>query len=148
VLAPGDPASLVQFIDVRDLAAFLADACHAGTAGVFNLTGTPGPFGIFIDLCKTAAYSDAEPVWIPTERLVAAGVDPGMGIPLWVGEPGYDAYNDVDSSRAVAAGLVCRPVIDTIRDTLSWDLARGGPAPGKEGLAAAEEDRLLRELAG
>jgi 2'-hydroxyisoflavone reductase len=39
-------------------------------------------------------------------------------------------------------------VIDTIRDTLSWDLARGGPAPGKEGLAAAEEERLLRELAG
>jgi nucleoside-diphosphate-sugar epimerase len=73
----------VQFIDVRDLAAFLADACHAGTAGVFNLTGTPGPFGIFIDLCKTATYSDAEPVWIPTERLVAAGVDPGTGIPLW-----------------------------------------------------------------
>jgi hypothetical protein len=71
-----------------------------------------------------------------------------MGIPLWVGEPGYDAYNDVDSSRAVAAGLACRPVIDTIRDTLSWDLARGGPARGKEGLAAAEEERLLRELAG
>jgi 2'-hydroxyisoflavone reductase len=148
VLAPGDPADLVQFIDVRDLAAFLADACHAGTAGVFNLTGTPGPFGIFIDLCKTAAYSDAEPVWIPTGRLVAAGVNSGMGIPLWVGEPGYDAYNDVDSSRAVAAGLMCRPVIDTIRDTLSWDLARGGPVPGKEGLAAAEEERLLRELAG
>jgi 2'-hydroxyisoflavone reductase len=71
-----------------------------------------------------------------------------MGIPLWVGEPGYDAYNDVDSSRAVAAGLMCRPVIDTIRDTLSWDLARGGPVPGKEGLASAEEERLLRELAG
>ncbi len=108
MLAPGDPADLVQFIDVRDLAAFLADACHAATAGVFNLTGTPGPFGIFIDLCRTATYSDAEPVWIATERLVAAGVDPGMGIPLWV--------------------------------------ARGGPAPGKEGLAAAEEERLLREF--
>jgi 2'-hydroxyisoflavone reductase len=84
VLAPGDPADLVQFIDVRDLAAFLADACHAGTAGVFNLTGTPGPFGIFMD-----------------------------------------------SSRAVAAGLACRPVIGTIRDTLSWDLARGAPPPVK-----------------
>jgi len=147
VLAPGDPASLVQFIDVRDLAAFLTDACHAGTSGVFNLTGTPSPFWIFIDLCKTATYSDAEPVWIPTDRLVAAGVDPGMGIPLWVGEPGYDAFNNVDSSRAVAAGLACRPMIDTIRDTLSWDLARGGPAQGKEGLSAADEDRLLRELA-
>ncbi|MGH3269086.1 MAG: NAD-dependent epimerase/dehydratase family protein, partial [Trebonia sp.] len=43
VLAPGDPAGLVQFIDVRDLAAFLADACHAGTAGVFQPDWNPGP---------------------------------------------------------------------------------------------------------
>jgi 2'-hydroxyisoflavone reductase len=146
VLAPGDPADLVQFIDARDVAAFFTDACHAGTSGVFNLTGTPVPFGIFIDRCKTATHSDAEPVWISSQRLVAAGVDPGMGIPLWVAEPGYDAFNNVDSSRAAAAGLVGRPQIDTLRDTLSWDLARGGPAA--EGLPAAEEDRLLRELAG
>ena len=147
VLAPGDAGDLTQVIDVRDLAAFLLDGIHRHRGGVYNLTGTPRPFGILLDLCRTATYSDAELTWVPTERLVAAGVDPGMGIPLWVGEPGYDAFNDVDSSRAVAAGLACRAVIDTIRDTLSWDLARGGPAPGKEGLAAADEDRLLRELA-
>jgi len=146
VLAPGDPADLTQFIDVRDLAGWLADACHHERGGVFNLTGTPVPFGILLDLCKTAAYSGAELAWIPSDRLVAAGVDPGMGVPLWVAEPGYEAFNDVDSSRAVAAGLTYRPVIDTIRDTLAWDLARGGPAPGEEGLPAAEEERLLREL--
>ncbi|HMD95059.1 MAG TPA: NAD-dependent epimerase/dehydratase family protein [Trebonia sp.] len=145
VLAPGDPSDLVQFIDARDLGAWFADACHAGRGGVYNLTGAPISFGMMLDLCKTAAYSDAELTWIPTERLVAAGVDPGMGIPLWVGEPGYEGFMDVDSSRAVAAGLTCRPVIDTLRDTLSWDLARGGP--DSEGLSAAEEERLLGELA-
>ena len=46
----------------------------------------------------------------------------------------------------VAAGLTCRPVLDTIRDTLAWDLARGGPVPGDEGFSADEEERLLREL--
>lgn len=148
VLAPGDPADRVQFIDVRDLGAWFADACHAGTSGVYNLTGTPLPFGRMLDLCKAALYSEAELEWIPSGRLVAAGVDPGMGVPLWIAEPGYEAINDVDSSRAVAAGLACRPVIDTIRDTLAWDAARGGPAPGDEGLSAAEEERLLRELAG
>jgi 2'-hydroxyisoflavone reductase len=146
VLAPGDPADLAQFIDVRDLAGWLADACHDGRAGVFNLTGSPVPFGILFDLCKTATYSGAELTWIPSERLVAVGVDPGMGIPLWVAEPGYEAFNDVDTSRAIAAGLTLRPMIDTIRDTLAWDLARGGPAPGDEGLSAADEERLLREL--
>jgi len=146
VLVPGDPGDLVQFIDARDLAAFFADACHTGRTGVFNLTGTPVPFGIFIGLCMTASYSGAEPVWVSTEPLVAAGVDPGMGIPLWIGEPGYDAFNNVDSSRALAAGLVVRPVVETLRDTLSWDLARGGPAPDKEGLSRTEEHRLLGEL--
>ncbi len=147
VLAPGDPADLTQFIDVRDLAAWLADACHRGRGGVFNLTGTPLAFGILLDLCKDATYSGAELTWIPSERLVGAGVNPGMGIPLWVAEPGYEAFNDVDSSRAVAAGLTYRPAVETIRDTLAWDLARGGPAPGAEGLPAGEEERLLGELA-
>ena len=110
------------------------------------MTGTPRPFGILLDLCRTATYSDAELEWISTDRLVAAGVNPEMGIPLWVGEPGYEAFNDVDSSRAVATGLVCRPVTETIRDTLAWDLGRGGPE--QAGLDPAEEERLLAELAG
>ena len=145
VLAPGDPADLTQFIDVRDLASWLADACHAGRGGVYNLTGTPVPFGRLLELCETASYSAAELTWIGSDVLVAAGVSPDMGIPLWVAEPGYEAFNDVDSSRAVAAGLTYRPVVETLRDTLAWDLARGGPE--KEGLSAEEERRLLHELA-
>jgi 2'-hydroxyisoflavone reductase len=146
VLAPGDAGDLTQVIDARDLAAFLLDGIHRDKSGVFNLTGTPRPFGILLDLCRTATYSDAELVWVPSERLVAAGVSPDMGIPLWIGEPGYEAFNDVDSSRAVAAGLVCRSLTDTIRDTLAWDRGRGGPE--KEGFDPAEEARLLAELAG
>ncbi|HEY6497194.1 MAG TPA: NAD-dependent epimerase/dehydratase family protein [Trebonia sp.] len=144
-LAPGDAGDLTQVIDVRDLAAFLLDGVHRGRGGIYNLTGAPRPFGILLDLCRTATYSDAELTWAPTDRLVAAGVDPGMGIPLWVGEAGYEAFNDVDSSRAVGAGLSYRAMTETIRDTLSWDLGRGGP--DKEGLDPAEEERLLTEFA-
>jgi 2'-hydroxyisoflavone reductase len=146
VLVPGEATDLTQVIDARDLAAFLLDGLHRDKNGVYNLTGNPRPFGILLDLCRTATYSDADLVWIPSERLVAAGVDPGMGIPLWVGEPGYEAFNDVDSSRAVGAGLSCRSLTDTIRDTLAWDLGRGGPE--QEGFDPAEEARLLDELAG
>ena len=146
VLAPGDPGDLTQVIDVRDLAAFLLDGIHRDRGGVFNLTGAARPFGILLDLCRTATYSDADLTWVPTSELVAAGVDPGMGIPLWVGEPGYEAFNNVDSSRAVGAGLACRTITETIRDTLGWDLGRGGPE--QPGLDPAEEQRLLAELAG
>jgi 2'-hydroxyisoflavone reductase len=146
VLAPGDPVDLTQVVDVRDLAGFLLDGCHRDRGGVFNVTGAPRPFGILLDLCRTATYSDAELEWISTERLVAAGVDPDMGIPLWIGEPGYEAFNDVDSSHAVGAGLACRPITDTIRDTQAWDRGRGGPE--KEGFDPADEERLLAELIG
>jgi len=146
VLAPGDAGDLTQVIDVRDLAEFLLDGCHRERSGVYNLTGTPRPFGILLDLCRTATYSDAELVWVPSDRLTAAGIEAG-GIPLWVGgEEGYEAFDDVDSSRAVGAGLACRPITETIRDTLSWDLGRGGPEAW--GLSPAEERRLLDELAG
>jgi len=148
VLAPGDPSDLVQFIDARDLAGWFVDSCHAGRDGVFNLTGTPLPFATFLQECLAATYSAAALHWIPSDRLAAAGADPGMGVPLWVAEPGYEAFFNIDSSRAVAAGLTCRPVTETIRDTLAWDRARGGPEPGNEGLPAAEEERLLRELTG
>jgi 2'-hydroxyisoflavone reductase len=144
VLAPGDPGDLVQFIDARDLAAWIADGIHHGRHGVFNLVGNPMPIGTFLEDCKAATFSDPELTWIPSSRLLAAGVSPWMGVPMWIGDPDLaGGISDVDNARAIAAGLALRPAIETIRDTLAWDIARGGPEPGKEGLTAEEEQRLL-----
>jgi plasmid stability protein len=41
----------------------------------------------------------------------------------------------------MTAGLVIRPLEDTIRETLAWDRARGRPA--REGLSSEDEARLL-----
>jgi 2'-hydroxyisoflavone reductase len=71
-----------------------------------------------------------------------------MGVPLWLAAPGWEAANDVDVSRALAAGLRLRPLAETIRDTLAWDQARGGPAPDAEGLSVGAEERLLRLVTG
>jgi 2'-hydroxyisoflavone reductase len=58
---------------------------------------------------------------------------------MWIGDPALaSGINNVDNTRAVAAGLTLRPLTETIRDTLTWDIARGGPEPGKEGLTASE----------
>ncbi|HEY2270452.1 MAG TPA: NAD-dependent epimerase/dehydratase family protein [Streptosporangiaceae bacterium] len=149
ILAPGDPADPMQFIDVRDLGGWIIEGARRGLRGVFNLTGEPVPFGRLLEECVAATGSrDADLQWVPTARLLAAGVDPWMGVPLWLAAPGWEAANDVDVSRALAAGLRLRPLAETIRDTLAWDQARGGPAPGTEGLSAGAEERLLRRLAG
>ncbi|MFD8596651.1 NAD-dependent epimerase/dehydratase family protein [Kitasatospora sp. NPDC059646] len=146
VLLPGDPSDAAQFIDVRDLAEWLLGCVEEQRGGVFNVTGRTLTFGEFFAACRAAANSDAEPVRVGTEQLLAAGVDPWMGVPMWIGDPACAAINRVDVSRALAAGLTLRPLADTLADTLAWDTARGGPAAGSEGLTEAEERRLLDEL--
>lgn len=138
VLAPGDPSDPVQFIDVRDLAGFLVGAT---APGVYNVVAPPLPMADLLAACRAATGSDQEIVWIPTADLLAAGVDPWMGVPLWIGDPTWRAANLVDASRARAAGLTTRPLPQTVTDVLAWDTARGGPS--SEPLSPAEERRLL-----
>jgi 2'-hydroxyisoflavone reductase len=143
VLAPGDPTGVTQFIDVGDLAGWMLGAALDGVGGVFNVNGAPVPMGHLLDRCRAVTGNHATMTWVPSQWLVAAGVDPWMGVPLWVGAPGWEAALQVDTSRAVAAGLTTRALDATIADTLAWDLSRGGPPPGDEGLTPDRERDLL-----
>lgn len=141
VLAPGEPSDPVQFIDVRDLAEWIVDNYRRNLGGVFNVTGRQVPIEELLRECVTVTGSGAELIWIPTPRLLAAGVDPWMGVPLWVADPDREAIHQADISRALTEGLTFRPLSRVIRDTLSWDLARGGPTT--PGLTTEAEQRLL-----
>ena len=143
-LAPGDPEDPVQFVDVRDLAEWTLDATEAGLGGVFNATGFPLTFGAFLDECKRVTGSDAELVWVPSKRLLAAGLEEWMGVPLWIASPGWSAANRVDVSKASAAGLTFRPLEETIRDTLAWDAVREWPL-ANIGISPELERELLAE---
>jgi 2'-hydroxyisoflavone reductase len=149
VLAPGGPAHPAQFIDVRDLGSFVVHAVEHSLYGIYNATGEPTTLGAVLDACHDilAAHS-AELVWVRDELLLGAGVEPWMGVPLWVAAEHLGAVSGVDIRRAHGAGLSFRPLVDTVRDTLVWDLARGGPEAGKEGLSAEREAELLAALAG
>ena len=48
VLAPGSPDDVVQVIDVRDLAAWVLDACEARTTGSFDGVGEPVALGALL----------------------------------------------------------------------------------------------------
>jgi 2'-hydroxyisoflavone reductase len=62
--------------------------------------------------------SDAEPVWIPDEFLLQQEVGEWMELPMWLADPDWVGMNQADVSRAEAAGLVHRPLEQTIRGTL------------------------------
>ncbi|MFC4072498.1 NAD-dependent epimerase/dehydratase family protein [Actinoplanes subglobosus] len=125
VLAPGDPDDPVQFIDVRDLARWLVGTT---ASGVFNAVNEPASMVSLLDTCRQVAGTPAELVWVPSSRLLAAGIDPWMGVPMWIADPEWAAANLVDGRLARAAGLTHRPVTETVADTLAWDRGRGGPA--------------------
>jgi len=56
--------------------------------------------------------------------LLDRGVVPWMELPLWLPEE-RAAYQQGDVSKAVAAALRFRPVVETVRDTLEWAYEAG-----------------------
>jgi len=146
VLAPGDPNRPVQFVDVRDLAAWMLDAAAGGSSGDFNATGPAErlSMGDLLETCRRVSASDAELVWAPNAFLHEHGVEEWTELPLWLEE---EAFLQLDVSRAVAAGFRFRPLAQTVADTIAW--AGDDPAAlAGAGLAAAKEAALLAELGG
>jgi 2'-hydroxyisoflavone reductase len=118
VLGPGSPDDPVQFVDVRDLAAWIVRAAAEDRGGVFNATGETMRFGDLLDECRNATGSDARVTWVPSQILLAAGVEEWMGVPLWIVSPGWEAANRVPVDKALAAGLTFRPLPETILGAL------------------------------
>jgi 2'-hydroxyisoflavone reductase len=143
VLAPGLPDDPVQFVDVRDLAAWILDLTERDARGVFNATGESMPFERLLDECRAVTGRDARFTWVPSERLLEAGVEEWMGVPLWIASPGWEAANRVVVTRAVQRGLRFRPLADTIRDTLAWNAEREWPPAEGVGLTQERERELL-----
>lgn len=147
VLAPGDPERPVQFIDVRDLAGWIVRAAEARIAGAFNVTGpAPAPIAMraALDAVNRAVGGAARFVWVPDAFLKERGASPWMEIPLWL-ERDAAGILAVSVERARAAGLSCRPVGETARDTLAW--SRSAPAAevwrADVGLAREKERAIL-----
>jgi 2'-hydroxyisoflavone reductase len=110
-----------------------------GPPGPFNVAGRPTSFGELLEACRVPGV-EAELVWIPSSRLIEAGLDWWMGIPLWIAAPGWEAANAVDVSRALDAGLRYRPLADTIAGALAHPGDSGGSPLSLE----AERELLAR----
>lgn len=134
VLVPGPAWRQVQLIDVRDLAAWMVTAAEGRLAGPFNATG-PATMGAVIDAARRVSGSSARSVEVDDAFLVAQGVGEWLELPLWVDAAGdARAVFSADTTRATAAGLVLRPLDDTVAATLAdAELVDGvGLAPERE----------------
>jgi 2'-hydroxyisoflavone reductase len=151
VPAPGPPELTFQYIDVRDLATWLLDAVAAGRNGPYNVVCPPdhATMAQLFDACVAVTGADVELIWRTPEQIEAAGVRPWTDLPIWL-PPGelHQYMHEADVSRAVAAGLSCRPLHQTVAATWRWLSTLDDRAPQRDdrptvGLRADAERALL-----
>lgn len=144
VLCPGSPQSALQFIDARDAAALMLRAAQAARCETMNLTGPTEPLTMdaFFNASRAALNPNATLRWIDEATLLAAGIAPWTELPLWV-PTDTAGLHAVNLDRARAAGLVCRPLADTLRDTAAWAATAPQAVPPTIGLDPQRELALL-----
>jgi len=150
VLAPGPPERPLQYVDARDLARWLLDAAEAGASGPVNVVCRKGhaTMGTLLEACRATTGGDAELTWVDADHVIAAGIEPWTELPVWIPpEHEYAWLHDMNVERAHAAGLRCRPVEETVRDTWEWLVSISRRPPLKEyaatGVDAARERAVL-----
>ena len=147
VLAPGRPERLIQFIDVRDLAAWILTQVEGQTNGIFNVASPPGwaTMGSLLQACCRVIPSKAQLIWVNEDFLMQHAVGEWVELPLWLSEsdPSIAGFMRIDVSRALAKGLTMRPLEETILDTLAWVRTWPNNHVWQAGMSRQREDDLL-----
>lgn len=124
MLAPGTPQDPIQIIDARDLTAWMLALVEKRATGYYNAVTRPREYTIG-DVIR--ASQDASPgngtkvTWVPESFLFKQWKPEEVDVPPWSPMGGeYAGASLTSNDRARAAGLVTRPLADTMRDTLQW----------------------------
>jgi len=145
VLAPGSGDDPAQVIDVRDIATWIIGALERRHVGVFNAVGPARRMTMreMLEGCRKAAGSDARFVWAPLSFLEKHEVIPWGDMPVWTGKDA--GFASISNARAVATGMMFRPLVETAKDTLEWfkTLPAERQATMKAGLTPEREAKVL-----
>ncbi|GEM84941.1 hypothetical protein MHY01S_31070 [Meiothermus hypogaeus NBRC 106114] len=143
VLVPGQPKHTLQYVDARDLGAFVVLGLEEELSGAYNGAATPVSWGSLVEACRQAAPTPAEAVWADEQWLLDNQVTPWADLPAWIPSfaPGR-GIAQTQNVRAVAAGFTMRPLLQTVQDILAWDKARTEPL--KAGMSRERELDLIQ----
>jgi 2'-hydroxyisoflavone reductase len=124
MLAPGTPHDPIQIIDVRDLAAWMMKLVESRATGYFNAVSAPGAFrmGELISSSQHASPNAGTTVtWVPEDFLAAHWKADELDLPPWSPTKGDTSGAALTATKSASrTGLRCRPLQDTVRDTLAW----------------------------
>jgi 2'-hydroxyisoflavone reductase len=98
----------------------------------------------FLRSTQSVLGSSADLCWVDEAFLLKQNVKPWTDLPLWL--HGAEAgLHQTSITRALATGLHCRPLVQTVADTAAWAVNEA-PKDGI-GLSAQREAELLRAWA-
>lgn len=146
VVVPDVPDQPIQYVDVRDLAAWIVDAGERRLIGTFDAIGPVTGLGAVLDeIASQTASEGTETVRLAASTLTDAGVNPWGGpksLPLWLPEThhGIAAH---DPAPALEAGLRVRPLAETAVAALEHERTLGLDRFRGAGLSPEEEAELL-----
>jgi 2'-hydroxyisoflavone reductase len=146
MIVPGAPTDPIQFIDVRDVADWIVHCLEENILGVYNVTGPAKPLSMqaMVEGVRTGTASQVQFVWIDNHFLEAHGVQEGQ-FPLYDPPEGASAgLHRCNCARALARGLVFRPLPETARACLDW--YRSLPEGIQAGVAPQFAKRPNQEL--
>jgi hypothetical protein len=149
MLIPDSPQAVTQAIDVRDLAVWLLTCIEHRRSGIYDTVGRPMALEEWIALSRSIGRHTGPVVRAEDAWLLAQGVEEFMGpesLPLWVADPEWLGFSARSGGAAMNAGLACRPVAETLRDTFAWERQLGLERERKSGLSAEREAELIRKL--
>lgn len=122
VLAPGDGTTPTQWIDGRDLGAWIVRVIEQGNTGIYNALGPDRRVTMkeVLDTCNATGGNKATLTWVPWDFLKKHDVAPWMEMPMWIPLEEMKRFGTLSNARAIKAGLTFRPLAETAKDTLAW----------------------------
>jgi len=140
----------VQFIDVRDLGAFLVELVETKASGTFNACSPAGhwTWQSLVDALRSEANAPAAK-WIDEALLTEHKVEPWSELPLWLPSSFIEeaGFMEFDCRRAEGAGLRVRPLAETIDASATWLAERPNADAWKAVLTAEREREILAAVA-
>lgn len=150
-LVPPDTGTAFQYIDARDLAAFMLLVATDGITGAFTVASTPTTFQQVMDDIEQVV-GPVRTFTLTEQKLADEKVQPWVDLPLWLpaDTPGRAGFFALDPAKAHSVGLRTRQLVDTVRDTHAWSATRAEPQSGpgpRHGLTLAREAELAARYA-
>jgi 2'-hydroxyisoflavone reductase len=136
---PGRKTDFVQYVDVRDFAAWMVRLIESDTSGTFNATGpaTKQTLAQFVEGLAPLARTALTYTWIEDYAWLKAyplrkrddGTQAGLtySVPWVMAEGDELGHQQINVRKALAAGLTFRPLLTTARDTIDWRESNAAP---------------------